>query len=283
MTATLIIFHDVCRDGFCAAWVLDKVVRGEKTFHPALYGEKPPMDLILGRDVIIADFCYPLEEMRAILASANSLTVFDHHKTAEPVLRALGPAGEVLGPELEIHFDNNRSGARMVWDHFSHPNQTIPWLVTYTEDRDLWRWKLPESKAVNAYISALPFHFARWDEAARNTVERVADSGYDILMKIEQYCDDVCKQARTIVFHGYNTPIVNAAYPDLSEVLNALLTKTGASISMGWFQRADGKYQYSLRSAGEVDVGELAKRYGGGGHHNAAGFETITKVLGRAI
>jgi phosphoesterase RecJ-like protein len=34
----------------------------------------------------------------------------------------------------------------------------------------------------------------------------------------------------------------------------------------------DGQYKGSLRSRGRVDVSRLAGRFGGGGHHNAAGF-----------
>ena len=41
-----------------------------------------------------------------------------------------------------------------------------------------------------------------------------------------------------------------------------------------YFDRGDGKRQWSLRSRdGAVDVAKVAKRHGGGGHRNAAGFE----------
>lgn len=53
---------------------------------------------------------------------------------------------------------------------------------------------------------------------------------------------------------------------------------TGAAFVVGWFQRADGTYQYSLRGAGEVDVSEIAKRWGGGGHCDAAGFQVWEPV-----
>jgi phosphoesterase RecJ-like protein len=33
-----------------------------------------------------------------------------------------------------------------------------------------------------------------------------------------------------------------------------------------------GGWKVSLRSRGRVDVGSIAVRHGGGGHHNAAGF-----------
>lgn len=37
-------------------------------------------------------------------------------------------------------------------------------------------------------------------------------------------------------------------------------------------EREEGEYRVNLRSRGKVDVGELASRFGGGGHPNAAGF-----------
>ena len=38
--------------------------------------------------------------------------------------------------------------------------------------------------------------------------------------------------------------------------------------------RGHGVFNYSLRSKGDFDVSELAKRHGGGGHKNAAGFQS---------
>lgn len=44
-----------------------------------------------------------------------------------------------------------------------------------------------------------------------------------------------------------------------------------------WFRRADGQIQYSLRSEdSRLDVSEVAKSLGGGGHRNAAGFQQAT-------
>jgi phosphoesterase RecJ-like protein len=36
----------------------------------------------------------------------------------------------------------------------------------------------------------------------------------------------------------------------------------------------DDRYKVSLRSRGDVDVEQVARRHGGGGHKNAAGFST---------
>ena len=43
-----------------------------------------------------------------------------------------------------------------------------------------------------------------------------------------------------------------------------------------WISREveNGRYKVSLRSRGDVDVEQVARRHGGGGHKNAAGFTT---------
>ena len=41
-------------------------------------------------------------------------------------------------------------------------------------------------------------------------------------------------------------------------------------------QLEDGNFKVSLRSRGRVDVERIARRFGGGGHKNAAGFSSVT-------
>jgi phosphoesterase RecJ-like protein len=46
-----------------------------------------------------------------------------------------------------------------------------------------------------------------------------------------------------------------------------------------FFRKSDGdQYRVSLRSKGAIDVGAVAKQYGGGGHKNAAGC-TVTGAI----
>ncbi len=47
----------------------------------------------------------------------------------------------------------------------------------------------------------------------------------------------------------------------------------GVEIAVLIRQRDKNDYKFSLRSNGQVNVGRLASRFGGGGHSNAAGFE----------
>ena len=79
---------------------------------------------------------------------------------------------------------------------------------------------------------------------------------------------------------NYKVKIINALYMNISELAGELAQT--ADIGMGWFERGDGKIQFSLRSRSDVDVSEIAKLFNGGGHKNAAGFQ-LDIYPGRAL
>jgi len=69
-------------------------------------------------------------------------------------------------------------------------------------------------------------------------------------------------------------PIYNLPGFMISDTLHMALEKyPSARYAVGYFD-LPGKRIYSLRSrqGSEVDVSEIAKRHGGGGHKHAAGF-----------
>jgi uncharacterized protein len=264
MKKRMVIYHANCRDGFTAAWVAWRLYKdGHTEYLPAQYGDAPPD--VTDREVLIVDFSYPRDTLRRMAEAATSIRVLDHHKTAQADLEGVPFAT----------FDMNRSGAGIAWDVL-HASEARPWLVDYVEDRDLWRFALPDSKEVNAWIAACRSDtFEQWDELEALGVRKAAERGIAVNAFIDRYVHDTAATARLVVFEGHTIPIVNAAYVCISELVGKLAET--APFALGWQQRADGLYQYSLRSRGDaVDVSEIAKRYGGGGHRNAAGFTSQT-------
>ncbi len=61
---------------------------------------------------------------------------------------------------------------------------------------------------------------------------------------------------------------------DAFEVVNHLLSIRGVEVGCFAVQIASDKIKFSLRSSGRIDVCDLAKEFGGGGHRFAAGFTT---------
>ena len=71
-------------------------------------------------------------------------------------------------------------------------------------------------------------------------------------------------------------PIDDEHLEGLSNVLNRVLK---AEVVLVLKEMPGGKVKGSYRSASDVDVSELAKAYGGGGHKKAAGFTVAGKLV----
>lgn len=257
----LVIYHGSCYDGFTAAWIAHHALDYPELL-PAKYGEPIPASAG-GRPVWVVDFSYPRDEMVRLNELAHRLIVLDHHKTAREACETLS----------FCTFDMERSGCRMTWDHF-HPGTEPPRWIQHVEDRDLWRFDFDETPEVHAYIASLPMTLGQWDELAEMPFDTILDRGLQIRRYIETWIQRASQEARVIDFDGCRVVALNVPYQNASEVGSCLLKQhPDCDFAMGWFQRGDGRYQYSLRSRTDFDVSEVAKKFGGGGHPGAAGFD----------
>lgn len=278
----LVIYHANCWDGFCAAWIARKAL-GDCEFVPGYYGQAPPD--VTGRVVYMLDFSYPREVMDRLLTVARRTVVLDHHKTAMEALDGLHQ------PEtgMDVIFDMGKSGGRLAWLWFWHTRfkhlavgerpfpapvreDRAPWLVDYTEDRDLWRHALDGTEEINAALRSYPLDFDLWDRFAekdpRNTFYY---EGAAIRRAERQIVDTHVRNAREREIGGHRVLAVNATVL-FSEIAGELAK--GRPFGACYFDRSDGKRQWSLRSdENGIDVSALARAHGGGGHVRAAGFE----------
>ena len=260
----LIIYHRNCPDGFCAAWVMATHFEGKRELHAAQYGEPPPD--VAGKRVAIVDFSYKRQVMIELQAKAEHLVCLDHHVTAEQELKGLH----------YCRFDLNESGASLAWRYCTGFSTSA--LVEYVKDRDLWLWEKPFSREVSAWVMAQPHTIEAWsklDHEVRTELAAVVAKGGAIRLHIEHYVDKMASSgAFKVTFDAYEVPCINAPMFNISDLLNKLCE--GQPFAVSFWRRGDGKYQYSLRSEdpGGVDVSELARKYNGGGHKHAAGFES---------
>lgn len=264
----LVLYHGNCWDGFCAAWVAKKFL-GEIEAIPVQYGLVPPD--VTNRNVYILDFSYPRHILKEMILKAEFLVVLDHHKTAETELKDLAKEIEREGGAWEpiIRFDMLKSGGQLTWDYFFEAKKAS-WLVDYTADRDLWRWELPFSKEINTWLRSYPLDFDRWDLLALQDPLDKVDEGRAILRCEKYLVVDHVARAYDDVIAGYTIPVVNATC-FVSEIVGELAK--GKPFAACFFYTENGQRCYSLRSdPNGIDVSEIAKKFGGGGHKHAAGF-----------
>jgi hypothetical protein len=248
-----VLYHADCADGFGAAWALWKRFPAA-TFVPVKHGFAPPTGLG-GQDIVMVDFSYARPTLESLASEAKSLVVLDHHITAEKALADLPYA----------YFDLTKSGAVLAWE-WAH-DESIPWLLRYIQDKDLWQWALPDSREISASLASHPFDFELW---SRLDQQVLLTEGRAILRYEATLLTKLEAEARTIPFHGSVVPVVHS--PVMTSQLGERLSAQ-APFCVMWHER-DGRRYYSLRSSndGGADVAAIASAYGGGGHTHAAGF-----------
>lgn len=275
----LCIYHGGCDDGFGAAWAVRQALGDNVEFHAGVYQGAPPE--VTGRDVVIVDFSYKRPVLEEMIGKAASLLVLDHHKTAEADLSFL-PQVSLVWDEWEslirtygqscirgAQFDMSRSGAAITWDFF-HPHHKRPELIEYIQDRDLWTKRLYGSDEFTAALRSYPQDFAVWDTLS---VGRLIEEG----AAIQRYYRTLIAGAKQHAYRrhvgGYEVPVVNASLFMASELAGELAE--GEPFAAVYAESAE-YVTWSLRSRAPdgLDVSEIAKAHGGGGHKHAAGFRT---------
>ncbi|MCL1485171.1 DHHA1 domain-containing protein (plasmid) [Marinobacter sp. M3C] len=266
---TLCIYHGNCSDGFGAALVVWMRYGESVTFHAGQYGQQPPD--CTGHNVMLVDFSYKLPELQQIIEQANSVTILDHHKTAQADIQPLLDMGTIHG-----EFDMSRSGAAMTWD-WCYPAVERPRLIDIIQDRDLWQFQLHGTEAISAALFSYRQDFVVWSEllSALETGEgwdEIYTLGCALLRKHSKDVTQLIEQTqRRMTIGGYDVPVANLPYMFASDAGNIM--SEGEPFAASYYDTAS-KRKFSLRAQKNgVDVSEIARQYGGGGHAAAAGFE----------
>jgi len=272
------IYHANCDDGFAAAYAVWKAFGDGVRYIPCQYGEAPPD--VTGKDVLIVDFSFKADVMATLGAQAKRVIVLDHHKTAEAELQGFLQVNNAFGPYrkdqadlvtfgIAVHFDMDKSGCRLAWE-YCFGNAPMPDWFAAVEDRDLWRFNLENTKQITAAIRSFPRDFATWDSF---TAEQLVHDGVAIRRYIDMTVSEICDTAFTETVAGHEVPVAACSYGFVSEVAHELLHRNPDAPFAACVVRSYGGTSYSLRSMdGRMDVSEIARAYGGGGHRNAAGF-----------
>jgi hypothetical protein len=177
--------------------------------------------------------------------------VLDHHKSAKQDLETLmfDPPGN-----LKITFDMNKSGAMLSWDFFGpmwgkdKPLRT-PRLISYVQDRDLWRWELTCSEEVNTAIYCRQYDFDEWDRLALSLetdegFEAIVGQGRAMLAYRDAHLARICKDPGFTRLEGHLVPCVNSGVWQ-SEIGNILAKNHPFAVI--WFMSKAGSTFHKRR------------------------------------
>lgn len=289
----MMIYHANCADGFGAAWAAWLRWGNAMEYVPCAYGQPAPE--VLGKHILIGDFSFKRDVMEGMAKRAASIVVLDHHETAEAELQpwrvlvdkensplTVGHVEAAWASDDRInstlaHFDMRRSGARMVWD-FCFPGEEAPLLIRLIEDRDLWRFTMAETKPFGVWLRCEPFNFERWELIAQELNDgRAADRIFSEAAAMQRFFDqkvaEIGRLSRRGMIDGNEVPLCNCPPMFASEVGHWLLDENPAAPFVATYSDQGKSRGYSLRSRDDrMSVADIARKFGGGGHRNAAGF-----------
>jgi len=261
----IILYHANCMDGFGSAFAAYKKFGNSASYIPVRYQEPLPADLD-GKEVYIVDFSYHEPILKDLESRVKKLVVLDHHKSAETAVKSVS----------EHRFSSDHSGAYLSWEYF-HPNTLVPRLMLLVESGDLF---LSDSNTENilTYIYTGGYDFKIWEQHLADLekpekIKQHADTGKAYKTYRDHLVEKILESAQEVEFEGHRVCAINGIH-ELREFLGTALAERTGLFGIVWYQQF-GHIDVSLRAAGHdkrVDLSEIAKKYGGGGHCGAAGF-----------
>jgi len=300
----LVLYHANCADGFGAAFAAWKALGDEAEYRAVAYGDPAiTVDEAAGRVIYILDFSFSKEQMDWLFAVAEKVVWLDHHKGVFDMWCGGIPEKGIythVDKTALIILDNTRSGALIAWNYF-HPSEEAPMLIRHIDDYDRWQFKLSGTKEFQkALWSYAPWSFDQWNTLpyllSELGLEDYYTEGEAILRAHEQNVQSVIASSKrecSLVFfesHEIDNPhedgktlsmsrqvviaglAANCPKHLASDVGHHLATECG-TFGLCWFVDTHGAVECSIRSNGDFDVSAIAKKFGGGGHKNAAGFK----------
>lgn len=261
-------YHKADPDGKCSGAIV-KMAHPDVQLIPYNYGDKFPWESIKpGEPVFMVDVSLQPEEMNR-LNGISDLTWIDHHTSA---ISAIDPD---IGGLRRV----GSAGCELTWE-FLNGSEEVPLAVTYIgrydvwdkSDEKLWKEKLVPLtmglRGQNISPDNLPF----WENlfSKPEIIEKLIQAGKVILgYQKEQSKSHGDESYYEGTFAGKKAIFGNAGRG--SESFEGFFDPAKHDLMVSYSHTKDKQWRVSLYSA-KVDVAELAKKYGGGGHKGASGF-----------
>jgi oligoribonuclease NrnB/cAMP/cGMP phosphodiesterase (DHH superfamily) len=286
------IYHKNCPDGFSSLMVLLKskmITQDAIIYHDVPSAYYPPKN-IDDKDLIIMDVAYKYNVLRDICERAKSVVFIDHHVTIKEDVEKLK---DNFKKKITIIYDEKESGASLTWKFF-FTGEKMPLFIKYIKDNDIGAWKYKETKPF-IYSLRVKYDIDLKSDIVKKWKELFKDSKVKKLVKIgeiyEEYANSLLDEnVRKYSMEAFPSEkiylkftdyfkkpgqykvavICGSGCPSTSLLGNKIMEVVDCDFAIIWTYNMERKeYILSFRS-GEIDVGEIAKIFGGGGHKLAS-------------
>jgi len=290
MSTNYCIYHNADFDGVASAAIIHEYIC--KTMNESLelfgmnYGDEFPFwDKIDKDDVVyMVDFSLPFNDM-VLLNDITTLIWIDHHVTSINDIKDSG-----------IQFNGiQKSGigaCRMVLDYI-HLNKrdeppfdklVPPYAIQLLSEYDVWIHDNPDTipfqyglKIVDNIMDPTTPTWTHLLKADKDDyyVNKVIESGENVVKYIDVYSKSYCDiAAYPMEWEDHKVICINCStHGTGSNLFNSIWDQEKYDFMLGYVWSNKGYWTIGMYTDKEgVHVGNIAKKYGGGGHPGAAGF-----------
>lgn len=287
-------YHSRDLDGFTSGAIVKKAYPDAELIGYD-YGQPIPRtkEQLAGQDVILIDVSFPIGDIMEISQVTKSFLWIDHHASA------YGDYRNHVPPGVQAVMEIGKAACEIAWKFF-YPLQEPPTAVVLLGAYDTWR---KDDKAVWDDV-IYPFQFGmRGHCTSPETFPDLLLIEYNKSIDATNLISSILREGKAIVQYQTEMNALNCKRNSFEfefEGLKAICLNGGGFNSdvfksvydpekhdiMMPFQFNGKFWVFSLYDdKGSTDCSALAKKYGGGGHKGAAGFqaESLSVVFGDRV
>ena len=264
---TICYYHDDM-DGIAAATIV-KMNIPDVELKKINYNDEIDIFSYSGKNLIIVDFSFPENLMKGFinLQKTNlvgTLTWIDHHKTAMEKMPDLWNDKNIKGIR-----SIEKSGCELTFEYFNTNNNQTPEAIKLIGDYDMWNFKYGDKTIWFGEYANMIIKEPSIELFSNEFYLKAMENGKILIQKRDEQIKKSFENGLDIIFCGYKTRMINTD-KNISNLGEYCYKEKGYQIALIWSMKGK-KIICGLRS-NTVDVGEIAKLYGGGGHKFASGF-----------
>jgi len=270
-------YHSADLDGFASGAIV-KHKYPETEFYYINYGDEFPWHLLEGHDnAFMVDFSLPPEDMLRLIETID-LVWIDHHETAIE-------DAEKFGYQCKGIQKIGIAGCELTWEYL-FPDIGMPFAIHLLGRYDVFDLKkdvVPFQYYMKSLGDTRPDRHNVWGDVLSGGykfIQKALLKGRKIEEERTRADAEYCKAySFETTFDGYKTIAINKGFTG-SKIFDSVWDNTKYDIMLVFNWGKKGHWKVSLYSdRDDVHVGDIAKRYGGGGHKGAAGFMVKSNAL----
>lgn len=277
----IIVYHAHCIDGLTAAALSHQYTFGKDIkyeYIPMRAGEIPDSLLEIKRkNILFIDVAPKYTEYQIMVKNHCNVCILDHHITAKEELKQV--------PEYKKIFNMNLSGAMLSYIFFQCYEIDLQFIL-HVQDKELNTKLLGKNsdylfQALCEKLNPITdsstkiFHMIKYFDKLNELLifgEQLEDKNQYYIRKI--FNSGEIKTFHDNIVYVMHTETVKLcgeigmyALDKLSDIDYSMVIYPGVN------KNNENIHLFSLRSRKDFNVSDIAKKYGGGGHAQAAGFE----------